>query len=734
MRTKILTTIILTVAIFLFSNSKSFSFTILDEATFFTQYTKSALITDFCWNGDGSCPNSWIVRGYKGGGFWNRVNAGNPYPILLDPSGPSNYSLSLMAPSVSSFSAIPIAVYTDMGFKGVIPSSQDDKFYPLYANEITAVYTVAIIQHPSLIIRAGSGTGSIISEPSGINCGNICTANFNINTSITLTATPDTGSTFSGWSGACTGTGVCTVTIDAPKTITATFTLNTYAITATAGINGTISQSAAVNHGTTTTFTITPNTGYHIADVVVDGIPVGAVSTYIFNNVTASHAITATFILEGDLDMSGAVDLTDAIIALQTISSLQTITPVHKAADIDGDNKIGLAEAIYALQSAARLRNNHSPVLNIIGNKSVNENTMLTFKIVATDSDGDTQTYSATNLPYGALMDSKSGTFSWIPSFVQSGAYQVTFVVDDGYGGTDSETVMINVVNVNRTPVLNAIGNKSVDQNMTLSFTTSAIDSDGDTLTYSASSLPNGATFNAATRTFTWTPAYSQSGTYSVTFTVSDGRGGTDSETITITVMDKTPVFTASDYFPLNVEDWRDYYLNTIGNVRRSSIIGTKVIGGVTTKIVSQWNGDTQYYTSDQNGLKLYGGYSAAQAFEMILNPPLLQIPNNAQIGASNVSNSQYLYIYSGYTYHVNVTSTVIILGLEDIQTEHNLLRDCIKISRKTDQYVVETGESVPGNTNYYWFYKGVGTVKQMIDGDTYTITSSSINGVIQNY
>jgi len=77
-----------------------------------------------------------------------------------------------------------------------------------------------------------------------------------------------------------------------------------------------------------------------------------------------------------------------------------------------------------------------------------------------------------------------------------------------------------------------------VTENSTLSFTLSATDADGDTLTYSANTLPSAATLNSSTGAFSWTPNSSQSGTYSVTFSVNDGHGGTDSETITITVQD----------------------------------------------------------------------------------------------------------------------------------------------------------------------------------------------------
>jgi hypothetical protein len=87
-------------------------------------------------------------------------------------------------------------------------------------------------------------------------------------------------------------------------------------------------------------------------------------------------------------------------------------------------------------------------------------------------------------------------------------------------------------------PVLNAIGNKDIKEGTMLSFTISASDADGDALTYSASNLPVGATFDPGTCTFSWMPRYSQAGVYaSVRFQVSDGRMS-DYEDITVTVRD----------------------------------------------------------------------------------------------------------------------------------------------------------------------------------------------------
>src|ERR1700723_430072 len=73
------------------------------------------------------------------------------------------------------------------------------------------------------INEAGTGTGTVTSTPAGINCQPTCSANFASGTQVALTATPAAGSTFTGWSAPCEGTGTCTVTITAATTVTATF-------------------------------------------------------------------------------------------------------------------------------------------------------------------------------------------------------------------------------------------------------------------------------------------------------------------------------------------------------------------------------------------------------------------------------------------------------------------------------------------------------------------------------
>ena len=98
------------------------------------------------------------------------------------------------------------------------------------------------------VSKAGNGTGTVSSAPGGIACGASCGALFDGGGSVTLTATPDASSNFTGWSGGgCTGTGTCTLTMDAGKTVTATFALKslTVGVTKAGAGTGSVTSSPA---------------------------------------------------------------------------------------------------------------------------------------------------------------------------------------------------------------------------------------------------------------------------------------------------------------------------------------------------------------------------------------------------------------------------------------------------------------------------------------------------------
>ncbi|MEK9138539.1 MAG: right-handed parallel beta-helix repeat-containing protein, partial [Bacteroidota bacterium] len=146
------------------------------------------------------------------------------------------------------------------------------------------------------VTPVGSGTvGKVPDQPSYAG-----------GTSVTLTATPATGWTFTGWSGDATGsTNPLPITMDANKNITATFAINTYSLTVTATTGGTISAPASspvtVNYGVATTITAAATTGYTFTGwTVVTGSASIASSSSLSTTATLTSgdaAVQATFVL-----------------------------------------------------------------------------------------------------------------------------------------------------------------------------------------------------------------------------------------------------------------------------------------------------------------------------------------------------------------------------------------------------------------------------------------------------
>ncbi len=188
---------------------------------------------------------------------------------------------------------------------------------------------------------------------------------------------------------------------------------------------------------------------------------------------------------------------------------------------------------------------NQAPVIVAVPSTSVDEGSLLSLTVTATDADLDsagqplnTITLTASDLPTGASFTytpakgSVTETFSWTPS--ENHAPQTISVsftaADDGSPFmSDAKSASITVNEVNAKPMIIVPGTQSVNQGSLVAFTVSAIDSDLDvvgqplnTITFSASGLPTGATFDPATGAFSWTPASSQIGTYTVTFTATD--------------------------------------------------------------------------------------------------------------------------------------------------------------------------------------------------------------------
>jgi hypothetical protein len=123
-----------------------------------------------------------------------------------------------------TLSETPAASSTFTGWSGACTGTSACQVTMSQARSVTA--TFALKKETLSVAAAGTGTGTVSSTPSGVSCGATCSHDFDYGTQVTLSASPDAGSKFAGWSGACSGTS-CQVTMNQAQSVTATFTKQT---------------------------------------------------------------------------------------------------------------------------------------------------------------------------------------------------------------------------------------------------------------------------------------------------------------------------------------------------------------------------------------------------------------------------------------------------------------------------------------------------------------------------
>ncbi len=221
----------------------------------------------------------------------------------------------------------------------------------------------------------------------------------------------------------------------ANHTIAVNFAPDTFVITASAGANGTISPSGEVNvnYGDDQTFIIAPDTGYQVADVLIDGISAGPLSSYTFTNVSTDHSISAAFAIatftitaaageHGQISPDGAiaVDYGDSqafIIAPDTGCYIQDVI-------VDNISMGPLAEYTFS---------------NVHSNHTINALFVIdTFTIIAfSDPNGTIQPSGNINIEYGS-----DATFTFAPD---TGYHLLDVVVDGNSVGPIAEYTFSDV-------------------------------------------------------------------------------------------------------------------------------------------------------------------------------------------------------------------------------------------------------------------------------------------------
>jgi hypothetical protein len=189
------------------------------------------------------------------------------------------------------------------GWSGDVTGSDTAITFTMSANKnVTATFNTA---YTLTVIKSGTGTGTVTSSPSGINCGSTCSYQFATNTSVTLTAVADSSSLFGGWTGDVTGTdATVTVTMSSNKSVTATFnTAYTLTITKSGTGTGTVTSSpSGINCGATCSYQFAPNTSVTLTATSDTGSIFGGWSgdatgsnTTVTVTMSANKSVTATF-------------------------------------------------------------------------------------------------------------------------------------------------------------------------------------------------------------------------------------------------------------------------------------------------------------------------------------------------------------------------------------------------------------------------------------------------------
>jgi GH25 family lysozyme M1 (1,4-beta-N-acetylmuramidase) len=237
-----------------------------------------------------------------------------------------------------TLSATPAAGATMLGWTGACAAAGTSSTCTVTAlGDLTAT---AVFGFPVELSMPGTGGGTVMSSPAGISCVVRCTAVFAAGSSVTLTAVADSASSFGGWSGACSGSGVtCDVTVDGPTSVEATFVAAVQLPEDGAGTSFTWAPKharAALGHsyrwerraGASSTFSFQ---GGSVRLSTVAGPPMGKASVSIDGTEVATfngYAASPRFGVEHRFDQLGAGDHTITVSAKGTSSPRATDTQV----------------------------------------------------------------------------------------------------------------------------------------------------------------------------------------------------------------------------------------------------------------------------------------------------------------------------------------------------------------------------------------------------------------------
>jgi len=242
----------------------------------------------------------------------------------------------------------------------------------------------------------------------------------------------------------------------------------------------------------------------------------------------------------------------------QLKNQLQSISPNRLPENINTLNETALDSTLSLIDSASSVtlanfnnytnntftNTNSAPVINGAPTTNIQTGILYSFTPTASDVDNDTLTFSISNKPAWASFNTSTGALSGTASNV--GTYSnIIISVTDGTANTALSAFSINVTATNSAPSISGTPSSSGTEGVAYSFTPTASDSDGDTLTFSITNKPSWATFNTTTGQLSGTPGFSSAGNYgNIAISVSDGQinAGLIAFNITVSNTNRAPV------------------------------------------------------------------------------------------------------------------------------------------------------------------------------------------------
>ncbi len=453
-----------------------------------------------------------------------------------------------------------------------------------------STYTFSNVTYDHTITATFTSTSHTITATSGAN-GSVSpggTTTVDHGGSVTYTITPDSGYSISDVQVDGTSQGTIStytfsnVTYD--HTITATFASTSHTITATSGANGSVSPAGTttVDHGGSVTYTITPDSGYSISDVQVDGVSQGAIATYTFSNVAADHSLQATFIADtvmvsasagegGSISPSGEITVNSGSSQTFTI----TADEGYEIEDVLVDDVSQGAAGSYTLENiladctvqALFTLENEAPVADAGPDQTVAEGQSVTLNgLNSTDADDGIAKFQwyqilGTEVELDGADQGQAGFAA--PDVDESGESLVFELhVTDYSGQTTTDTCIVNVTWINEPPTADAGQAQTVDEGtvVTLDGSGSSDADDGISQYYWAQTQGPAVVLSddaAAVATFTAPDIDSDGASLAFQLTVTDFGGLQDTASCLVAVswVNSPPLADAGDDQQVEVGD-----------------------------------------------------------------------------------------------------------------------------------------------------------------------------------